>query len=46
MADKNRNRTNWSDKARRITGGVTLAIVILIIILCVVLGKKDKAVEP
>ena len=46
MADKNRNRTNWSDKARRITGGVTLAIVILIIILCIVLGKKDKAVEP
>ena len=41
----NKNRTNWSDKARRITGGVTLAIVVLIIILCVSLGKKDKTPE-
>ena len=46
MADNKRNRTNWSDKARRITGGVTLAVVILIIVLCVVLGKKNKSAEP
>ena len=42
MADK-KNRTNWSDKARRITGGVTLGVIIL---LCVLLGKKNKSVEP
>ena len=45
MADK-KNRTNWSDKARRITGGVTLGVIILIILLCVLLGKKNKSVEP
>ena len=45
MADK-KNRTNWSDKARRIIGGVTLGVIILIILLCVLLGKKNKSVEP
>ena len=45
MADK-KNRTNWSDKARRITGGVTLGVIILIILLCVLLGKINKSVEP
>ena len=45
MADK-KNRTNWSDKARRITGGVTLGVIILIILICVLLGKKNKSVEP
>ena len=45
MADK-KNRTNWSDKARRITRGVTLGVIILIILLCVLLGKKNKSVEP
>ena len=45
MAEK-KNRTNWSDKARRITGGVTLGVIILIILLCVLLGKKNKSVEP
>ena len=45
MAEK--NRTNWSDKARRITGGITLIIIILIILLCVLLGKKtNKSAEP
>ena len=45
MAEK-KSRTNWSDKARRITGGVTLGVIILIILLCVLLGKKNKSVEP
>ena len=45
MAEK-KSRTNWSDKARRITGGVTLLVIILIILLCVLLGKKNKSVEP
>ena len=45
MAEK--NRTNWSDKARRITGGITLIVIILIILLCVLLGKKtNKSAEP
>ena len=45
MAEK-KSRTNWSDKARRITGGVTLLVIILIILLCVLLGKKNKSAEP
>ncbi len=45
MAEK-KSRTNWSDKAKRITGGVTLLVIILIILLCVLLGKKNKSAEP
>ena len=43
MADNKKPRTNWSDKARRITGVIAVAVVILVIVLSVSLGKGKSA---
>ena len=46
MAENKKPRTNWSDKARRITGAVTLLVIVLAIILAVSLSKgKAKKSE-
>ena len=43
MAENKKPRTNWSDKARRITGVIAVAVVILVIVLSVSLGKGKSA---
>ena len=43
MAENKKPRTNWSDKARRITGLIAVAVVILVIVLSVSLGKGKSA---
>lgn len=47
MADNNRKpRTNWSDKARRITGAVTFLVVVAAIALAVLLPRGKNDAQP